>query len=172
MREKKHNLKLVYCFTALFFFPMRPLFLNEILHYFHGSFYSAEKRAKLYNVQPFSVLRLMKVTSSEFYSGRWLERCTYWQFNEITKMWIKKATTKILRVSKRYQMPSVDEHFCGISEMYLLVRDRSREKPCRNHRPGNVQEDISAQRVVDSLQQPSRDGRSRGRLGNYSHLMH
>ena len=70
VREKKHNLRLVDCFIVLFFFPKCPLFLNEIIHYFCGSFYSAEKRAKLYNVQPFFVLRLMKVTSSEFYSGR------------------------------------------------------------------------------------------------------
>lgn len=57
VRERKCNLRLGYYFTALFFFflPICPLFLNEIPHYFHGSFYSAEKRAKLYNIQFFCI---------------------------------------------------------------------------------------------------------------------
>lgn len=88
-------------------------------------------------------------------------------------MRIKKATTKILSLSKQYWMASVDQHFCSISEIYLLDKESSiQRKALQEPFPGNVQENISAQREADNLQQHSRDGRSRGHLGNYSDFMH
>lgn len=54
---------------------MCPPFLNEILHYFHGSFYPVENRTEL-SKMPLYVLRIMKALS-KFYSGRELERETH-----------------------------------------------------------------------------------------------
>lgn len=70
-------------------------------------------------------------------------------------------------------MASVDQHFCSISEIYLLDKDGSTQrKALQEPFPGNVQENISTQREADNLQQHSRDRRSRGHLGNYSDFMH